>query len=196
MYWSPERCQASATLPPSSLRTTASKVLYQGIGFRPYRRTYNDQHFGLMVPLVFIAGDGDYLRQVGSPLLGAVIDPAAPTSELARRVAGMLPSPPPVRSLERVRDYDWSAEIDTAASCSTGPARDTGRTPRSARSWETSHSCSGPTGPSTSSQARPARVLSLNEPALQTVMESHSRTAAILLLNLCRMLAGRVAAQS
>jgi CRP-like cAMP-binding protein len=41
-----------------------------------------------------------------------------------------------------------------------------------------------------------ARVLSLNEPALQTVMESHSRTAAILLLSLCRMLAGRVAAHS
>jgi CRP-like cAMP-binding protein len=39
-----------------------------------------------------------------------------------------------------------------------------------------------------------ARVLSLNEPALRTVMESHSQTAAIVLLNLCRMLAERVAA--
>jgi CRP-like cAMP-binding protein len=38
-----------------------------------------------------------------------------------------------------------------------------------------------------------ARVLSLNEPALRTVMESHSQAAAILLLNLCQMLAARVA---
>jgi CRP-like cAMP-binding protein len=38
-----------------------------------------------------------------------------------------------------------------------------------------------------------ARVLSLNEPALRSVMDSHSRVAAILLFNLCRMLAARVA---
>jgi GNAT superfamily N-acetyltransferase len=221
--------------------------LYQSLGFRPYRHTYNHPHFGLMVPLVFLAGDGDYLRQVGSPLLGTVIDPAAPTSELARRVAGMLPSRPPVRSLERVRNYDWSAEIDTAV---TGQALRIfqglddsqlaevlihshiidvapgdylirqGQVTRTMyvllggelqywpgqrhladaevgevvgdvafllRTSRTINVIAGPAG---------ARVLSLNEPALQTVMESHSRTAAILLLNLCRMLAGRVAAHS
>jgi len=41
-----------------------------------------------------------------------------------------------------------------------------------------------------------ARVLSLNEPALRTVMESHSQAAAIFLFNLCRMLATRVAARA
>jgi CRP-like cAMP-binding protein len=41
-----------------------------------------------------------------------------------------------------------------------------------------------------------ARVLSLNEPALRSLMESHSEAAAILLFNLCRMLASRVAART
>jgi hypothetical protein len=38
-------------------------------------------------------------------------------------------------------------------------------------------------------------VLTLNEPSLRGVMESHSPAAAILLFNLCRMLAQRVAAR-
>jgi GNAT superfamily N-acetyltransferase len=221
--------------------------LYQGLGFRAYRQTYNDPPFGLMVPLVFIATDGDHLRQVGSPLLGTVIDQAAPTSERARRAAGLLPSRPPVRSLERVQNYDWSAEIDTAV---TGQALRIfqglddsqlaevlahshiidvapgdylirqGQVTRTMyvllggglqywsgrrhladaeigevagdvafllRTYRTIDVVADPAG---------ARVLSLNEPALRTVMESHSRTAAILLLNLCRMLAARVAAHS
>jgi hypothetical protein len=45
-------------------------------------------------------------------------------------------------------------------------------------------------------RANGARVLSLNEPALRSVMESHSQAAAILLFNLCRMLATRVAART
>jgi hypothetical protein len=221
--------------------------LYQSLGFRPYRHTYNDPHFGLMVPLVFVATDGDYLRQVGSPLLGTVIDPAAPTSERARRAAGLLPSRPPVRSLQRGQNYDWSTEVDTAV---TGQALRVfqdlddsqlaeilvhshiidvapgdylirqGQVTRTMyvllggelqywsgrrhladaevgevvgdvafllRTSRTIDVIAGPAG---------ARVLSLNEPALRTVMESHSRTAAILLLNLCRMLAARVAARS
>ena len=85
--------------------------LYARIGFRAYRQTYNDPHAGLAVPLLMILSDGDYLRQVGSPLLGTAIDPELPTSGLARRAVSVLPTKPPVRSLEHVRAYDWSSEI-------------------------------------------------------------------------------------
>jgi hypothetical protein len=85
--------------------------LYAQLGFRAYRHTYNDPQVGLVVPLVMIPSDGDYLRQVGSPLLGTSIDPGLHTSEPARLAASLLPTTPPVRSLERVRGYDWSSEI-------------------------------------------------------------------------------------
>jgi GNAT superfamily N-acetyltransferase len=85
--------------------------LYQGLGFRPYRRTYNDPHMALMVPMILIARDGDYLRRVDSPLVGPLLSADQPTTELARRAAALLPPTPPVRSLERVQQHGWSAEI-------------------------------------------------------------------------------------
>lgn len=221
--------------------------LYGALGFRAYHQTCLGPDGGLVVPLVMILSDGDYLRQAGSPLLGPAFDPDLPTSELARRAVSVLPAKPPVRSLERVQAYDWSSEItarhigqalrvfenlddaqlaeilahshiiDVAPGCHligqgqvtrtmyvllggevqywAGPrhlanaqigevAGDVAfllRTPR------TINVVAGPGG---------ARVLSLNEPALRSVMESHSQAAAILLLNLCRMLAARVAART
>jgi predicted GNAT family N-acyltransferase len=220
--------------------------LYGRLGFRAYRHTYNDPHMALMVPLVMIARDGDYLRQVGSPLLGMAIDPGQPTSELARRAVSVLPPRPPVRSLEHGQKYDWSSEIadaltgqalrvfenlddsqlaeilahshiiDVASSdyliregqvtrtmyvllggelqYRAGPrhlanaqiGEVVGDVAFLLRTSRTIDVIAGPGG---------ARVLSLNEPALRSVMESHSRAAAILLLNLCRMLAERVAAR-
>jgi predicted GNAT family N-acyltransferase/CRP-like cAMP-binding protein len=85
--------------------------LYQALGFRPYTRTYNDPHMALMVPMILIGRDGAYLRRVGSPLLGSVVSADQPTTELARQAASLLAPTPPVRSLERVRESGWSAEI-------------------------------------------------------------------------------------
>lgn len=218
--------------------------LYGQLGFRAYRHIYNDPQAGLAVPLIMIINDGDYLRQIGSPLLGTAFDPGLPTSELARRAASLLPARPPVRSLQRVEKYNWSSEI--APDCigqalrvfenldetqlaeilsrshiiDVGPGTyliRQGQVTRTMyvllggelRYWtgqrrvadaqvgevvgdvafflKTSRTIdvkAGPTG---------ARVLSLSERAVQGVMESHSRGAAILLFNLCRMLAARVA---
>lgn len=220
--------------------------LYMRLGFRVYRPTYNDPHMALMVPLVMIVGDGDYLRQVGSPLLGTVFDPAEPTSEVARCAVGILPPKPPVRSIEQARTYDWPAEVgserpDQALRVFEGLDDDQlaeilvhshiidvapddhlirhGQVTRTMyvllggelqywadrrhladaaigeavgdvafflRSPRTIDVIAGPVG---------ARVLTLNEPSLRGVMESHSPAAAILLFNLCRMLAQRIAAR-
>jgi predicted GNAT family N-acyltransferase/CRP-like cAMP-binding protein len=89
--------------------------LYRALGFRPYRRTFNDPHMALMVPMILIGGDGDYLRRVGSPLLGWVVSPDQPTTELARQAASLLPPIPAVRSLERVQHSGWSGEIPARA---------------------------------------------------------------------------------
>jgi hypothetical protein len=218
--------------------------LWGSLGCRPYCPTYNHPGAGLLVPLVMILGDGDYLRQIGSPLLGTALDPDLPTSEVALAAQRVLPSKPPVRSLEHVKTYDWRSEIapefieqalrvfenldqtqfaeilrrshiidvgpDTylirqgqvtrtmyvllggELQYSTGLRRlananigevvgDVAFFLKTSRTIDVK---AGPAG---------ARVLSLSERAVQTVMESHSRGAAILLFNLCRMLAARVA---
>lgn len=221
--------------------------LYARLGFRAYRHTYNDPHMALMVPLVMIAGDGDYLRNVGSPLLGTVIDPGTPTSGLARRAVRMLPPKPPVRSLEYTRAYDWRAEtgsehpdealrvfedlddtqlaeilarshiIDVAPDDHLIRHGQVTRTMYVLLSGELQywagqvHLGNATIGEAAGDVAfflrRPrtidviagpdgARVLTLNEPALRNLMRSRSPAAAILLLNLCRMLAERVAARS
>jgi CRP-like cAMP-binding protein len=218
--------------------------LYGRLGFRPYRQIYNDPNAGLVVPLVIILNDGDYLRQVASPLLGTALDARTPTSEVARLACGVLPSNPPVRSLERVKEYDWSSEIpaesvgqalrvfdrldDTQLAqiltyshiIDVPPKSHLIRRGQAARTmyvlldgelqyWTASrHLGNAKTGEVAGDVAfflrasrtidviagpDGARVLSLNEPALRTVMESHSQAAAILLLNLCQMLAARVA---
>ena len=58
--------------------------LYVRLGFRPCRHVYNDPYVALLVPLVMILNDRDYLRRVGSPLLGTAFDPDLPTSQVAR----------------------------------------------------------------------------------------------------------------
>jgi len=221
--------------------------LYGRLGFRPYRHTYNDPTGGLVVPLVMILSDGDYLRRVSSPLLGTALDPDMPTPEVARLAAGVLPRKPPVRSLDRLKAYAWPSEIAAehmgqalqvfenldepqltailAHSHIIDVAPDSylirqGQVARTMyvllggelqywagarhlanaqigevagdvafflRTSRTIDVIAGPGG---------ARVLSLNEPALRSVMESHSQAAAILLLNLCQMLAARIAART
>ena len=86
--------------------------LYVRLGFRPCRHVYNDPYVALLVPLVMILNDRDYLRRVGSPLLGTAFDPDLPTSQVARQAASLLPIKPPVRSLEHVAKYDWSSQIN------------------------------------------------------------------------------------
>jgi hypothetical protein len=218
--------------------------LYGRLGFRSYHQTGTGPDGGLAVPLVMILSDREYLRQVGSPLLGSVFDPQLPTSALARGAAGMLPPKPPVRSLEHVKAYNWSSEIATehigralrvfenlgesqlteilahSHVIDVAPNSHLIRHGQVARTmyvllggeleyragqrhlaWaqigevagdvafflRTSRTIDVITGPGG------ARVLSLNEPALRSVMESNSPAAAILLFNLCRMLAARIA---
>ncbi len=42
--------------------------LYQRFGFRPYRTVFNDPYVGVLMPLVIIISDFDYLQQVRTPL--------------------------------------------------------------------------------------------------------------------------------
>jgi Cyclic nucleotide-binding domain len=220
---------------------------YARLGFRPCCQTYNDPTGGLVVPLVMLFSDGDYLRRVCSPLLGTALDPDVPTSQLARKAASLLPSHPPVRSLEHIEEYDWSSEIAAGLTgqalrlfedldgsqlaqilahshiIDIAPASHLIRQGHGTRTMyvllggelryqagsrqlataqigevvgdvafflQTSRAINVIAGPSG------ARVLSLNEPALRSVMESHSAAAAILLFNLCRMLAARVVTQT
>jgi hypothetical protein len=86
-------------------------ALWGGLGFRPYRHTFNDPVWGLAIPMVMFRNEGDYSWQIGSPLLGAALDPDLPISEAARRTQSMLRYKPPVRLLKHLKKYDWPSEI-------------------------------------------------------------------------------------
>jgi hypothetical protein len=222
-------------------------AVWGGLGFRPYRHIFNDPVWGLAIPLVILLNDGDYLRQIGSPLLGAALDPDLPTSETARHTQSMLPSHPPVRSLERVEGYDWSSEIapnlmgqalrvfenldDTQLAEILSHSHIIDVSPdtyliRQGQTTRTMYVLLGgelqyragqrhlpnaqvgevvgdvafflktPRTIDVMTGSGGARVLSLSERALQGVMQSHSQAAAILLFNICRLLAARVADQA
>jgi len=50
---------------------------YQSLGYRPYtRRHVNKAETGYLIPIVFVTGDLDYLRSIGSPLSNALKDSA------------------------------------------------------------------------------------------------------------------------
>lgn len=50
---------------------------YQAFGYRPYtRRHVNKAETGYLIPIVFVTGDLDYLRAIGSPLVDALKDSA------------------------------------------------------------------------------------------------------------------------
>ncbi|MCZ6807630.1 MAG: cyclic nucleotide-binding domain-containing protein [Deltaproteobacteria bacterium] len=50
---------------------------YQSLGYRPYtQRHVNKAETGYLIPILFVTGDLDYLRSIGSPLLNALKDSA------------------------------------------------------------------------------------------------------------------------
>lgn len=56
---------------------------YQSLGYRPYtRRHVNKAETGYLIPIVFVTGDLDYLRSIGSPLAKVLdregVDPGVP----------------------------------------------------------------------------------------------------------------------
>jgi N-acyl-L-homoserine lactone synthetase len=85
--------------------------LWLRLGFRTYRRMYNDETEGLMVPLVLVMRDRAHLERVGSPLLASGFDALEPT-EATAAVLALLPERPPVRSIDLHGDYDWSRELE------------------------------------------------------------------------------------
>jgi hypothetical protein len=51
---------------------------YQSMGYRPYtRRHVNKPETGYLIPIVFVTGDLDYLKSIGSPLWGVLKDDGA-----------------------------------------------------------------------------------------------------------------------
>ncbi len=49
--------------------------VYQGLGFRPYtKRNVNSSETGYLVPLVLVPEDLDYLREIKSPVVRAMVD--------------------------------------------------------------------------------------------------------------------------
>ena len=60
--------------------------LYQGLGYRTYTKTYNDQVAGLLIPLVMVMDDLEHFARINSPFLPLLrqrIFQPSPLSELA-----------------------------------------------------------------------------------------------------------------
>ncbi len=88
--------------------------LYTSLGFRTYKSTFNDPAFGLMVPLVLVGCDLDYLRGIGSPLL-AVAPDAEHRAEVAAAVAARIPKRPPLLRREDTTPEAYFAQLALAA---------------------------------------------------------------------------------
>ena len=73
--------------------------LYYALGCRSYGRVFSPPGGDILVPLVFLGGDVEHLRAVGSPLLQLDLEfPEA--SQSTRRAAQLLPDDPVVRPAE------------------------------------------------------------------------------------------------
>ena len=77
--------------------------VYMSLGFRPYRRLYDDPEEGVTPPLVNIVRDIEHHRAISSPLLqfGLGLEEDG-TSELAERARRLLPASAPVRLPEDI----------------------------------------------------------------------------------------------
>ncbi len=84
--------------------------LYQRFGFRPYRQTYNDPGFGIMIPLVLVLGDLEYLRRIGSPLVKLMRGKGAGQEE-ASRLLELMPNPLSVQSAASATLRQFLAEV-------------------------------------------------------------------------------------
>ena len=88
--------------------------LYTAFGFRTYKPTYNDPVFGLMVPLVLVASDVEYLRSIQSPALG-MVSSVEPRPELAARILARISERPPLVRREDSTPEAFFAELGGAA---------------------------------------------------------------------------------
>lgn len=81
--------------------------LYTRLGFRPYAPAFDQPGFGLMVPLVFVVVDREYLRQ-GHRVLLSVFPEAMADPVLSAQVNALLPNEPPVVSATSLDDAAWA----------------------------------------------------------------------------------------
>jgi len=89
--------------------------LYTAFGFRTYKPTFNDPVFGLMVPLVLVPSDVEYLRAIQSPALGMV--PAEEIElrpEFAARILARISDRPPLVRREDSTPEAFFAELGGA----------------------------------------------------------------------------------
>jgi CRP-like cAMP-binding protein/predicted GNAT family N-acyltransferase len=84
--------------------------LYTSMGLRTYKPTYNHPTSGLLVPLVLVASDVEYLRAIRSPLLAAAPD-AEHQAELSARIAPCISTRPPLLRREDSTAEDFFAEL-------------------------------------------------------------------------------------
>jgi predicted GNAT family N-acyltransferase len=88
---------------------------YQAAGFRPYTVAFNDPHFGIMIPLVLLSPDGEYLERIGSPLAEVLREwPGIRAS--VERLRTLIPDSPPVRTAGR----SWSEICERVDAFRTG----------------------------------------------------------------------------
>jgi len=81
--------------------------LYTRLGFRPYAPAFDQTGWGLMVPLLFVVADREYLEQ-GHRLLLSQFPADAADPVLAARIRALLPQEAPVVSAGAVDDASWS----------------------------------------------------------------------------------------
>ena len=76
---------------------------YQVAGFRTYTAAYNDPHFGIMIPLVLVGPDIEYLERVRSPLAEVLRSWSGDLSKF-ESLKTLIPDIPPVRAALRLDD--------------------------------------------------------------------------------------------
>lgn len=209
---------------------------YNRIGFRSYDcPVYNDPEFDIMVPMAFILGDVEYLKNNRSPVY-PIFEQEPTNAETGRRVAELLgraavqrleDAEPAESKIYDVSFFEGLKEEDAKAVASRGYVFDVAPDDRIIRQGQTARTVfvvlSGSLevcnedGLCTEAQpgdvvgepafllstrriadvyagAEGARVLSLDEGRLQRLVNKPSRLAAMLLLNLSKVLARKMAA--
>lgn len=90
--------------------------LYESLGFRPYTRPYNDPSYGIMVPMLNIGSDAEYLAEVQSPL-AKILSGWDPPSNL-EEIRALIPVVPSVHVVQELKAGGTRDKIRSLAEAS------------------------------------------------------------------------------
>jgi predicted GNAT family N-acyltransferase len=86
--------------------------VYQKLGFRSYRKTYNDRSGGILIPMVILRSDFEFLEKIGSPLI-PLVKLRPPTDKLPRlrKLVAKLSEEAALRSVPPDQDPEAVQEL-------------------------------------------------------------------------------------